>query len=308
MKNRKQPIQKVLVPISCHRYHLLKVVYCYITIEIRCAQSTIYKRLLFVMNGIRRRKCIKMSTKIYKIGICDDEETWRKEIAKLCNMKCSALKIQPKYLFFSTGEELLQSADKLDLLFLDEELPGISGQEIKEVFDEHNLNTMIIFVTSHGQILYDSFGRNVYGFLNKPVDHTRFSKLFDKLIGKLERQSYIQYFDPQKGHQYIPCSKVLYISAEGSYSRIMMCNGKNELIRKALGEIEDEITDKYLVRIHKSSIVNLMQNCTLNCETSTLTIDSDPPIILQVARRRKKELQALYVDALSERADMIWNT
>lgn len=248
-----------------------------------------------------------MLKKTYKIGICDDMEYWRQEIAGVCNKKCKEHDIQVEYLFFSTGKELLQSGKELDLLFLDEEMPEVSGLEVKEAFEEYNSNTVIIFVTNHEEILHDSFGKNVYGFLRKPINYMVFSKLFDKLLNKLDRRSYIQFFDSINGHQYIPCSNILYIFAEGSYSKIVMNKGNSVTIRKGIGELDNEITYKYLVRIHKSYIVNLMQSCTLDYDASIFSIDSDPPVIIHVARRRKKELQKLYMDMILEKANIIWN-
>lgn len=100
-----------------------------------------------------------MDLEKYTIGICDDEIYWQNELVNSCKCVQHNTQVQIDYVLFSSGEELLKNKLHLDILFLDEEMQNISGQMIRDFLEEHNINTMIVFVTSHEEILYDSFGK-----------------------------------------------------------------------------------------------------------------------------------------------------
>lgn len=246
-----------------------------------------------------------MKSICYNVGICDDEEYWQNKILEYCNMIARHSKITFEYFLFSSGEEILSNIVPLDILLLDEEMKTISGQMIKEYFENCNQNVMIVFVTCHAEILYDSFGKNVYGFLNKPIDARSFAKIFDKLLNKLNQAQYITLSDSINGDIKIPCKKILYIKAEGSYSRIVQENSQEYVFRKGLSDLKKMLSYKYLVCVHKSYMVNLSQKCTISSDCSSIIVKTGEKI--PIARRRKREVRELYLEIAAERANSIWN-
>lgn len=240
----------------------------------------------------------------YHIGICDDETYWQQEIYRYC--KLAAIKQQRtlEYHIFSSGKELLDFSEHIDILLLDEEMDGISGQQIKEIFESTNKNTMIIFVTSHNEIIYDSFGKNVYGFLTKPIVEEKFYKLFEKLFSKLDTKQYVYLPNSLNGKNTILCTDIMYIEANGSYSTFFLSNGEKSVVRKGITEIDDAIHYKNIARVHKSYIVNfdfakkILSNNRIVLENS---------IEVPIARRRKKEVQKIFFETSLERANYIWN-
>ena len=113
-----------------------------------------------------------MSPTKYTIAICDDEKYWQNQILNCCKLLENDINFNFEYHIFSSGEDVLKYQSNIDILLLDEELPGTSGQSVKEQFEASNKNTIIIFITSHNEIVYDSFGKNVYGFITKPINQT----------------------------------------------------------------------------------------------------------------------------------------
>ncbi len=239
------------------------------------------------------------------IGICEDELYWQNELKMLCSKKCDTLKINPTYYIYSSGEELLKAKNQLDILFLDEEMNGISGQNVKEILENRNQNIMIVFATNHSEILYECFGKNVYGFLHKPFDKLAFEKLFDKLINKLTKQYYLEFFNPTSGNVKISFQNILYIKAEGNYSRIYQTKNEEALLRKSIGDLEKNISYEYLIRVHKSYIVNLNYCKKLNLETATLTLQNNT--LIPIARRRKPIVQKLFSQFILEKANQLWD-
>ena len=129
-----------------------------------------------------------MSPTKYAIAICDDEKYWQNQILNCCKLLENDINFNFEYHIFSSGEDVLKYQSNIDILLLDEELPGTSGQSIKEQFEASNKNTIIIFITSHNEIVYDSFGKNVYGFITKPINQTNFNKTLKKTINKTHKE------------------------------------------------------------------------------------------------------------------------
>lgn len=245
-----------------------------------------------------------MNLSKYHIAICDDEVFWQEEILKYCKIAERQNHIQFIYHLFSSGEELLNFNGHLDILLLDEEMKQISGQMIKESFESADKDTMILFVTSHEEILYDSFGKNVYGFLHKPIESDKFLNLIQKIIKKKNKNQYITLPNSVTGKITIPCSDILYIKAKGSYTKFVLDNNQSLIIRRNISEIEKTLFYKNFFRVHKSYLVNFdhVQNLSANAAFITLKNEKEIPI----ARRRKKEIRNLFFKKVSERAEYLW--
>ena len=179
-----------------------------------------------------------MNAENYNLAICDDEVYWQKELFKYCKAIEEKKEIKFTYHFFLSGEELLEFKGHLDILLLDEEMKKISGQMIKEHFESINRDTMIIFVTTHNEIIYDSFGKNVYGFLEKPIVENSFFGLFERILIKLNRKQYMTFNDSINGKIIIPCTDIIYMEADGGYTKVYFKNHDRIIMRRGLNEIE----------------------------------------------------------------------
>ena len=100
-----------------------------------------------------------------RIGICDDCEEDLISLKDICNQYGHT-----DITLYHSGEELLAdpNSSKLELLFLDIEMDGQSGLEVKDILEHTNAFTFIVFCTSHTECMMDAFGQNVISFLSKP--------------------------------------------------------------------------------------------------------------------------------------------
>lgn len=267
-----------------------------------------YDRCVIVFNGqnwMQFGKVIFMNTENYQLAICDDEVYWQKEILKYCKTIEKRKEIAFTYHIFSSGEELLEFKDHLDILLLDEEMKKISGQMIKEYFESVNRDTMIIFITSHNEIIYDSFGKNVYGFLEKPIVEKSFYELFERILTKLNKKQYITLPDSINGEIIIPCTDIMYMEADGSYTKIYLKNHDMMIVRRGMNEIEKANTFRNIIRVHKSYIVNFNYAEKLTADNTLLVLTNG--IQIPIARRRKKQIHELFFKIVAERASNIWD-
>ena len=99
-----------------------------------------------------------------KIGICDDDKNFRTLLAEAIRREDSESFIYE----YSTGETLIQDEENdLDLLFLDIQLPGISGNKASEIMKKKNKDLILVFVSGIYLPTPESFCVQPYRYLLK---------------------------------------------------------------------------------------------------------------------------------------------
>ena len=100
-----------------------------------------------------------------QIFICDDEPQMLSDIAKKVSECLPDSDIQT----FLTGVKLLQclEIEVCDVLLLDIDMPDITGLEIARHLAKQDKRPLLLFVTSHDELVYDSFQYHPFAFLRK---------------------------------------------------------------------------------------------------------------------------------------------
>ncbi len=153
--------------------------------------------------------------------------------------------------------------EKPQVLFLDIQMPGITGLELLAMIDE-DIMPVVVFVTAHDLYAIKAFEENAFDYLLKPVEKQRLAKTVVKLKKKLTENTPI--FVPGAEIKRIPCIaanriKLIPIS-EVEYIR---SNAAGVYLICSQGEFFTEITLKVLesrsnlIRCHKQYLVNIDQ-------------------------------------------------
>lgn len=201
------------------------------------------------------------------IGICDDNELDIIKIEKLCEKYMGEHQISCQYVKFCKGEDVLKYCAEpenqtINLLFLDIEMPGINGIELKNQIVKNNLVYRIAFVTSHDECVYSAFSLKTIGFINKPSTQETVAKMIGIMLEDLKENVAIEYAGYRGERINIFIENILYFEAAESYTKIVTCEKSNEenlcpMISKKLGQIEMDMKENGFIRVHKSYMVNL---------------------------------------------------
>jgi two-component system LytT family response regulator len=201
----------------------------------------------------------------------------------------------------ATGEMALQSIAewKPDIVFLDIELPDMTGFELLQHLVDINFQT--IFTTSHSHYAIKAFRFNALDYLIKPIKESeldeaikRFLKSTDNTteiknaLSNLETQSSENQklvLHTQNGTLRLALKKITHIKGERNYSYIYFSNGSRELSSKNLAYFEDILNDKSFFRNHRSYLVNRYHIEALKADHFVLKNGVEIPI-----SRRKKTL------------------
>ena len=150
----------------------------------------------------------------------------------------------------------------VDVLFLDIEMPGMTGIELTK--NLKNRNPFIIFTTAKPDYAVDAFELNVIDYLVKPIEPARFLKAVDRLreAGESNKEQ-VQVRD--KDFVFIKDNGVLkrvsandiqYLEAMGDYVKIFTPQ-KFHIVHSTLKSIEEKLPPLKFMRIHRSYIVAL---------------------------------------------------
>jgi len=162
---------------------------------------------------------------------------------------------------------------KPDLIFLDIQMPKLTGFELIEVLDER---PEVIFTTAFDQYAIKAFELNAIDYLLKPFSKERLGEALVKATGKIlrneksdsainnlistrpEEEGPITRIVIRKGSgiKIIPLTSVSYIGAEDDYVMIYYNEGK-ALKQQTMKYYEDYLPSSSFLRVHRSFIVNL---------------------------------------------------
>lgn len=155
---------------------------------------------------------------------------------------------------FDSSEDAYQwlKANKVDVLFLDVNLPHMSGVELfKALVDK----PQVIFITAYPDYAVDGFELEAVDYLVKPVSYERFSKSVDKLKEKKRINNNSSLLLKSNGRTYpIEQQDIYYLQALGDYIKVF--HTENTLIiSETMKGIEQKLGPDF-IRIHKSYIIN----------------------------------------------------
>lgn len=155
--------------------------------------------------------------------------------------------------------ELLKS-NKVDLLFLDINMPQLTGLELAALLPTE---TKIVFTTAYSEHAVESYNYQTIDYLLKPITLKRFltsvqkiEKLFSATSSPDNRSFQPEYFFVKSGKTLsrILLSDILYFEGEKEYVRLV--TGKEQLlIYRRLKDIQEQLLPPF-VRVHNSYIVN----------------------------------------------------
>lgn len=158
----------------------------------------------------------------------------------------------------TAGDALeLARATTPDVVFLDVELPGLSGLETAPL-----LRSAVVFVTAHERYAVDAFAVEAFDYLLKPVDPERLARVVERLrersaesaLPPVERIAVVT----SGGTELLEFDQVLYVAADGDYSRVHT-HDRSYLCTASIGELEQRLPAARFARIHRSHLVNLAQ-------------------------------------------------
>lgn len=211
------------------------------------------------------------------IGICDDENVIRDKIEKICinetKKYCEDVVIQK----YSDGREVLEK--DFDILILDIEMEDVDGIVVKNYFQKRKKDTIIIFVTSHNEMMSQAFGVNVMGFVAKSYLDNQLQVMLDGAMKRVMNTVSIEGVDSRK---------VCYIQAEHIYNILHLENETEVSVRCSSADLEKMLEGVGFIRVHRTYIINMAYVDHIKDKTVLLN-KREIPVSARLKSRLRKE-------------------
>lgn len=120
-----------------------------------------------------------------RIAICDDE----KSMGQILEEKVKKLlpdAVVEKYL---SGDDLISSGFKPDILFMDIQMPGKDGMETARIVRQNNKDMILIFVTAVEEYVFQAFDVGAFHYLVKPFSDDKFEEVVKRAIKTIGENS-----------------------------------------------------------------------------------------------------------------------
>jgi len=161
---------------------------------------------------------------------------------------------------------------KPDLVFLDVQMPKLTGFEMLEILDEV---PHIIFTTAFEEFALKAFEKSAVDYLLKPISQDRFEQALQKFKQLHTTQKYSPQIDTLKSEieeetlervvvkngsqiKLIPVQQIVYLEAYDDYVKIYCTDGMF-LKNKTMSSFEKQLDPKQFVRVHRSYIIRVDQ-------------------------------------------------
>jgi two-component system LytT family response regulator len=230
------------------------------------------------------------------------------------------------------GREALDLINELkpDLVFLDIQMPGVSGFEVVQQLDAANM-PIILFLTAYDEYAVQAFEVNALDYMLKPIDEDRLHQVLDKVRANLSQKRALKHKklllklvsdisgepiasfadleskdvaelvnkEPSRlairdggKTTWVNQQDIEWIDAAGDYMCVQAL-GVTYIMRKTMKELEQELDDSILQRIHRSTIVNVKQVKEMESHINGeyfLTLDSGHRVKLSRTYKDKLKL------------------
>jgi two-component system LytT family response regulator len=220
------------------------------------------------------------------LRLCGDVEV----VAMVCSVReaIAALQLHP-----------------IDLLFLDEQMPGGDGHTLLNQIPN---GVEVIFITAHCDYAVEAFAAGVHDYLLKPVQAARLELSLERLrqrrgygAGSPDENSsglWLEAGDGERGvSQFVPFAEILWVAAMQNYTHLQLQDRPGLVVKRPIKHWEERLPSEQFLRLDRSTIVQpslisrcerQSRSCTLlrfgrTAEAPTLAVGSTAAIRLQKA-------------------------
>lgn len=245
-----------------------------------------------------------------KALIIDDEEPARQELRYLLE-QMNEIEIVGEGENAKDALKLLAAID-CSVVFLDIQMPGMSGIELGEVLKSLKKPPAIIFVTAYEEYALQAFEVDAVDYILKPFDSSRIEQAIKKVLSMQRSEGEENKAEEQvvktiaaleripleyKGRTLLLAQDdIAYIYTQNEAVYVRTIDDKEYLARFTLKDLEQRLSSEKFFRTHRCYIVNLSRIKEITpyfSGTYTVTLDNKQKTEIPVSRNQARKLKKI---------------
>ncbi len=213
------------------------------------------------------------------IAVVDDEKAIREYICGLVEERQPESRIEA----YATGEELLTSGKRFDIVFLDIQMEGMNGIEAARSLREKNANlgvedTVLVFITGIKDYVFDAFDLYAFQYLLKPIDERKFAEVLERAVREAAKKKERRVLFIKSRNLTLDQSEILYIESRAKKVEIHTTGAAQAIeIYAAMDELEGQLGENFY-RCHRAYIVNM--DCITEYDSESITLTGGDRVYL----------------------------
>lgn len=201
------------------------------------------------------------------IAVVDDEKVIREDICELIEKQRPESSVEA----FSTGEELLASEGRFDIVFLDIQMDGMNGIEAARSLRKRQEETVLIFITGIKEYVFDAIDLYAFQYLLKPLNEKKFVEVLDRAVKEAGRKKEKRGLFIKARNLTLDQTDILYIESRGKKVEIHTARDKESIeIYASMEELEGQLGEGFY-RCHRAYIVNMAHITEYGSDSILLT-------------------------------------
>lgn len=185
------------------------------------------------------------------------------------------------------------------VIFVDIEMPEISGIEFLKQINKLSPYTKVVFVTAYEQYAMEAIHHDAFDFLCKPVSKSDLKRVVYKIIAALN-QGPIQtsgtdltnhprlLLKTMEGHHYIPIEQILFLEADGNYTCLQLADNRRLISSINMGKIHEQLPKEDFIRISRKRVINKKHLSFMNfCKNYCIITHKDQEYKLEVSMKMR---------------------
>lgn len=224
-----------------------------------------------------------------KVAFCDDEAKILEDLSVKIKSEFENLSCEIDLYTTKNSIELLEYLKNytVDILFLDIDMPTISGMEIAQTLLNSEIKTLLVFVTGQDALVYKSFKYHPFGFIRKTYFDEEISGVVKSLVEEMQKSSDTFLFKTNDGFNRIKLRDILYFESESNYINLHTKESVYKF-RSTVSAIEKELSTKGFIRTHKGFLVNQEHIFSVKSENVVLSNN----VVLPIGRTNRDVIKA----------------